>query len=881
MRTPGSPAPSDPGARLERALELFFAHPEPTAADAARLMESNPDLRDLLEPMLGGDSHVPHAHEEQVLGDFRLVRELGRGGMGVVYEAWQRSLDRRVAVKVLASALVASPSAVARFRREAAAAGRLRHANIVEVFGFGSDAGQHFFAMQLVEGESLHTCKARFRAPHHAVDLAVQLVDALAHAHAAGLVHRDVKPANVLVCEDRRALLTDFGIASDEALPSITREGGFLGTLDYASPEQVRGGPVDARTDLWAVGVMLHELLSGAHPFTAATQEATLRNILTAEAPSLRVDRNITSDLAAVVGRALEKNPARRYASAAAMLADLRALQTGAAVSARLPSPPERVLRWARREPWRALAATTLLLGVPALTASLGYLWANAPRIEAAETAERTRAREEVLAHAWWRLHEEGAELALQTLAPLSQTDDVEVCISRAMMLLQLERVDEARAALQGFSGETVELVRTFLDQPLVKPNTTDALNAFECFVRAQMMYEGAMHRGARTPSTMRRAAEMANLAVVLAPSPRLSYLITLANTAGAIDDEHGVFIAEQALAQHFPDSPVALRVRARILVNKNPERTLQLLADEAPHAGAMANVWVTRGTAWENLRRLPEAAAANRRAIAESPGMGRAWANLGIVLRKQKDYAESVTALQKAIELQPYEVTIWNALGLTQRSRGDASAAKNAFERALELRSDYAPAAYNLGNLLIGAGDVDGAIAAFRQAVANGSDVRYVANLGDALSRAGRLQEALAVHLRAAEMAPNDLIPNYNVARTALDLGLAQLALPAAKRASEIDEKGADGLTIYADALLAQTPVDAKAALAAATEADARRKGEALDARLVLARALDASGDRAAALEMVEAAAKEPSFAGHRLRPSLDSLLLRLREAR
>jgi formylglycine-generating enzyme required for sulfatase activity/predicted nucleic acid-binding protein len=367
--------PPDSGTRLERALEVYLAAPTNTPAEAAHLLDLHPELRDLLEPMLGTRDTGHDAGEEQVLGDFRLLRELGRGGMGIVYEAWQRSLDRRVAVKVLAPALVASPGAVARLRREAAAAGRLRHPNLVEVYGFGSDSGQHFFAMQIVDGESLHACRQRFQQPDQAISLIAQLVAALAHAHTRGLVHRDVKPANILVHHDGRPMLTDFGVASDEALPSLTREGAFLGTLDYASPEQVRGEPVDARTDVWASGVVLYELVRGVHPFAGPTQEATLRNILTAEPAPLHKVRGISNDLAAVVGRALEKDRTRRYASASALHADLIALQQSAPVSARLPTTAERLWRWGRREPWQATALAVLLLGTVA--AASGFLLAN------------------------------------------------------------------------------------------------------------------------------------------------------------------------------------------------------------------------------------------------------------------------------------------------------------------------------------------------------------------------------------------------------------------------------------------------------------------------------------------------------------------------
>ncbi|MBL8756477.1 MAG: serine/threonine protein kinase, partial [Planctomycetes bacterium] len=242
-------APNDaPGDRLERALEAFLAAPPTTPADVDRLLDAHADLRDLLEPMLEPRQGGPQ-DDSEVLGDYRLLRELGRGGMGVVHEAWQRSLDRRVAVKVLTANMVSSPQAIARFRREASAVGRLDHPHIVEVYGFGHDAGRHFFAMQFVDGVPLHEVAARFRAPERAVAIVRQVADALAHAHSRGLVHRDVKPGNVLVTAADHAFLTDFGIAHDESLPSLTHDGSFLGTPDYASPEQLRGTGIDARTD--------------------------------------------------------------------------------------------------------------------------------------------------------------------------------------------------------------------------------------------------------------------------------------------------------------------------------------------------------------------------------------------------------------------------------------------------------------------------------------------------------------------------------------------------------------------------------------------------------------------------------------------------------
>ncbi|HEX5054096.1 MAG TPA: serine/threonine-protein kinase, partial [Planctomycetota bacterium] len=216
---------------LERAMNLYFAAVD-SGSDVRGLAHEHPDLRELLEPMIDGAAAGEPADADETVGGYHLLRELGRGGMGIVYEAWEAALDRKVAMKLISPALVADASAVARFRREAAGAGRLRHPGIVEVLQFGVDAGKHFFVMELVDGPSLHACRSRFRDVPAAVALARQVLEALQHAHERGLVHRDVKPANILIRADGRAVVTDFGLASDSSLPSLTQAGAFLGTLD-------------------------------------------------------------------------------------------------------------------------------------------------------------------------------------------------------------------------------------------------------------------------------------------------------------------------------------------------------------------------------------------------------------------------------------------------------------------------------------------------------------------------------------------------------------------------------------------------------------------------------------------------------------------------
>src|SRR5215211_1824066 len=209
-------------------------------------------------------------------GRYQLGSLLGAGGMASVYLASDRVLERQVAVKVLSPSDAQDPLFVERFRREAHAAARLSHPNIVAVFDSGSDADQPYLVMEYVPGESLAQLLHRQGrlAPRRAVELAIQVCAALAAAHAQGLVHRDIKPANVLVGPDGQVKVTDFGIVKAAAATTLTGTGTVLGTAAYLSPEQAQGHPVDARSDLYSLGCVLYELLCGSPPFGSGADHA-------------------------------------------------------------------------------------------------------------------------------------------------------------------------------------------------------------------------------------------------------------------------------------------------------------------------------------------------------------------------------------------------------------------------------------------------------------------------------------------------------------------------------------------------------------------------------------------------------------------------------
>jgi eukaryotic-like serine/threonine-protein kinase len=273
------------------------------------------------------------AADHLVAGRYRLRHEIARGGMAEVWEAEDSVLGRSVAVKLLLPELAADPSFLERFRREAIAAARLAHPNVVGIFDTGVDDGLAFIVMELVDGRTLRDTLTERGSlpPAEAVDIAAQVAGALEYAHNAGIVHRDVKPANILLCRDGRVKVADFGIAkaANQSLPGtdvaaaakdLTGTGAVVGTAKYLSPEQVAGGPVDGRTDVYALGVVLYEMLCGRPPFVGDTDMAIGIQHLDRKPLSPRqVKAGIPKPLEAIVLRAMAKAPGERYAGAAEM----------------------------------------------------------------------------------------------------------------------------------------------------------------------------------------------------------------------------------------------------------------------------------------------------------------------------------------------------------------------------------------------------------------------------------------------------------------------------------------------------------------------------------------------------------------------------------
>ncbi len=331
------------------------------------------------------------------LGDFRLISRIGAGGMGMVFLAEQESIGRLVALKIMRPEIAGSTRARERFVREARAAGRLQHPNIVTIHEAGEDKDVPFLAMELVPGRGLDEILAQSaergdRLPiRDVLRWCRDLAQALSCAHEMGFVHRDLKPANVRITPDGHAVLLDFGLARDRSAPQLTLAGEFHGSAHYASPEQVAAGAgeIDARTDLYSLGVTLYQCLTGRVPFSGATTERIFREILhTLPLPPRRLVSTVPLEVQAVALMALEKRPQDRYASATALAADLNAILEFRPVAARPPTLTARLRKWARRRPEAALAVSLgalLLIGLP-----LVVFWQQGLRLQSERHQRQT-----------------------------------------------------------------------------------------------------------------------------------------------------------------------------------------------------------------------------------------------------------------------------------------------------------------------------------------------------------------------------------------------------------------------------------------------------------------------------------------------------------
>jgi serine/threonine-protein kinase len=767
---------------------------------------------------------------------YEVEAELGRGGMGIVYRARHLRLNRPVALKMLLAGAYGGSEERERFSREAEAMAGLRHANIVQVHGAGDHEGRPYFTMEYVEGGNLaHRLLGTPQPARQAAALLATLAEAVQLAHQSGVVHRDLKPANILLTADGTPKIADFGLARHfDGGPALTLSGIRVGTPSYMAPEQAAGKAraIGPAVDVYALGALLYEMLTGRPPFRAETAAETERQVIAEEpVPPARLNPKVPRDLETICLKCLHKEPQRRYASAAALAEDLDRFQRGEPIAARPAGPLERLGKWVRRHPTRsAVLAAGLLLAVTVVGLSLWLV------------AQRAHQRDAVEAD----LNEVAG---LQASARWAEARDA---LKRADARLGWGGPGDLRRRL-GQAGRDLELL-VRLDNIRLKRVTRGELDFYKA--RANRDYAEAFQRAglgtvqdqpASAAASINASAVRGPLVAAVCdwavcaadPAQRVWLLGVARQTIHCADDwrervlDPAAWDDRRALTELARTAPMTSEPVSLLLALG--ERLRVTGGDAAPFLRRVqkehpADFWANLTVGDATLQWAPqEAAGYYRAALASRPWAAVGYCAVGDALRLQKELGPAIDYYQKALQLDPNYARTNNNLGLALQAQERLDEAINYHEKAVQLDPDYAWAHYDLGNALRVKGRPGEAYDHYQQVIRldpKNPEVHH--RLAAVLVPQGRGQEAQTGWRKALDADPPEYAAWSGYAELSLFLGRQEDYLRA--RRALLDRFGAN-----TDPYLAE-PVS-RACLLLPASGDELRKAAALAARAVAAK--------------------------------------------
>lgn len=784
-----------------------------------------------------------------LLGPYRLLDEIGRGGQGTVFRAEDTRLGRTVAVKVLPVHAARDLDALQRFQREATVAARLDHAGICNVLDVGQNAGKAWIAMRLVDGVPLSRLIAddpastwldvatarepatlKPAAPGSApcadvegmLNFFEKAARALHVAHEAGIVHRDIKPGNIMVTPEGEPAIMDFGLARDSAATTLTGTEDVLGTPAYMAPEQVapRRGGTDRRTDVYALGASLYEALTGQRPFTSPTREGLYRSILEhAPVDPRRLNPRLRRDVKVVMATAMAKESHRRYLSALDLAEDLRRARLREPLRARPPTLPVRLWLWARRRPARAAAVA--LCGV--IVIALGIVALNWDDLVHAQDAMQRALIEEALQDAYLELGEgrpDRAQAAFSRALRL-QAGLPEAVAGQAIAHLENGDPRSALAALQRDPTLMVE-------HPLLRRIAGDAYRMCGEAEDAERVVSGLGEPDSATAWFLMGAREMRRghagrhdafalayahftRAALHAARPRALYDFERAHAAGHTGSKEETTQIADLLQSRWKKNASAWFWAGYALrrhdLRAATECFEQAITIDPEHQRALSSA----GRSHQDLGELDRARELLDRLCRVDPTDAEAICLRAGVLVAQGHAREASDEVKRAIAMAP---KVWGVRldgGGVLLAMGRADAAAVEFKKAIDLAPRSAKAWTNLGIARIRLDDDDGAEEAIRNAIAldDGQATAWSA-LGSLLSGAGKHEDAVAAGRRATELEPGNPDTWYNLGRSFEIADRRDEAIRSYKEALERDRRDIAALTALGLALIVKRDPEA-----------------------------------------------------------------------
>ncbi len=728
-------------------------------------------------------------------GRYEILTVLGQGGMGAVYKARDRELDRLIALKVIRPELATDPAILQRFKQELILARNITHKNVVRIYDLGEADGIRFISMEYVDGEDLRTLvrHAGKLSPKEAIAVVEQVCRALDAAHSEGVIHRDLKPQNIMRDKHGRVVVMDFGLARSLGDSGLTQTGAIVGTLEYMSPEQALGTTLDQRSDIFSVGLIFFELLTGKAPYKADTAIASLMKRTREDAQSASdVDASVPRSLSAIVGRCLEREPANRYHSAVELLQQLTAWEADPSISPEMLSkmiahPIVHRSRFSLDLPgknWMWVGGAVLIV---ALAIFAGRTLLNRSGMSSGEMARGIPSLKQGKYVAILPLRKIGDEKTLGYVADgiqealaaklfqlkeihLASSVAVDKAVARNLPLSKLARELGANLVLQGMVQGNSDRLRVTLS--LDDATTGNRLWSQEfpgapgdVLALEDQIYATVANALELKPTGEEQARVGAHPTEnVKAYDLYLQGRNILRNGHSADVYRQAVGLFEQAIDKdsNFALAYTGLADSSLRMYGETKEGTwaqkATLAAQQAERLSSnLPEVHLSLGSVYSATGKNTQAITELKRALELAPNSDEAYRNLGDAYFSSGQSEEAIAAYQKAVEANPYYWANHTALGNAYLRLGDNAKALPEFQKVIEIGSDNPMGYEGLGMVYLREGKWGEAVPQFTKALDLAPDSPTYSNVGTAYFFLKNYDRATTMYEKAVEMTPND----------------------------------------------------------------------------------------------------------------------------